>query len=90
MFKKPIQVPPSVPLMNGVFAWDFRQGEFDWDFPNSVDMTLYRKSDIKAIFAALKFKTPNSLEFNWAQHPPANTIGLFSNIRRWSICHSIS
>jgi glycosyltransferase involved in cell wall biosynthesis len=77
MFQKSQAVPPSVPLNNGVFAWDFRKGEIDWSFPNNLDMTLYRKSDLKTWFAELHYKNPNSLEFKWAQHPPGNTIGLY-------------
>jgi hypothetical protein len=76
-FQKPQAVPPSVVLNNGVFAWDFRKAESDWGFPNNLDMTLYRKSDIKKWLTELNYKHPNSLQFNWAQHPPANTIGLY-------------
>jgi len=77
VFQRSQAVPVSVPLNNGVFAWDFRKGESDWGFPNNLDMTLYRKSDLKKWLTELKYKHPNSLEFNWAQHPPANTIGLY-------------
>jgi len=77
MSQKPQAVPSSVPLNNGVFAWDFRKGEYDWGFSNNMDMTLYRKSDIKTWFTELNYKNPNSLEFKWAQHPPENTIGLY-------------
>jgi glycosyltransferase involved in cell wall biosynthesis len=77
MFKKPEPVPPSIPLSNGVYAWDLRFGQDDWAFANSMDMTIYRKADLKKCFTELKYKTPNSLEFIWAHHPPANTIGLY-------------
>jgi len=77
MFQKPLMLPLSVPLNNGVFAWDFCKGELDWGFPNNLDMTLYRKSDLKKWFTELDYKHPNSLEFKWAQHLPANRIGLY-------------
>ncbi|MBF8262945.1 MAG: hypothetical protein HW387_610 [Parachlamydiales bacterium] len=77
MQQKAQSVPPSIPLSNGVFAWDLRKGESDWGFVNSMDMTLYRKADLKKWFTELKYKNPNSLEFNWSQHPPANPIGLY-------------
>jgi glycosyltransferase involved in cell wall biosynthesis len=77
LFQKPQAVPPSVGLNNGVFAWDFRKGESDWSFANNLDMTLYRKSDLKKWLTELNYKHPNSLEFLWAQHPSDNRIGLY-------------
>ena len=77
MWKRPIAVPPSVRLDSGVYAWDFRKGDTDWGFANNLDMTLYRKADLKAPLTTLKYKTPNSLEFIWAQNSSSNTIGLY-------------
>jgi hypothetical protein len=60
----------KLPLLNevesGVFAWNFRGAEYDWGYPNTVDMTLYRKKDIKLIFNHLNYKAPNLLESHWA------------------------
>lgn len=70
-------VPSSVPLMNGVLAWDLKKGEADWGYPNSMDMTVYRKSDLKKWFTELSYKNPNSLEAAWSEHHPANIIGLY-------------
>lgn len=60
-------VPPSIPVASGVFAWDIRTAQSDWAFPNSLDLTLYRKAQLQEAFKKLKYKTPNSLEFTWAK-----------------------
>ncbi len=75
---QPQSLPPSVPIANGVFAWPLELGEADWGFPNSLDMTLYAKESLKKPFAEMKYKTPNSLEYNWAnEYPPTKAIGLY-------------
>ena len=74
----PQLIPPSVPLSSGIYAWNFDEGSYDWGFPNSLDMTLYRKKDLYSCFKNLKFKTPNSLEFSWAnEHKPKGAVGLY-------------
>ncbi|MBS0625725.1 MAG: glycosyltransferase family 2 protein [Verrucomicrobia bacterium] len=76
MIDKPQPVPPMLPLGNGLFAWDKQAAQDDWAFFNTLDMTLYRKSDIKEAFEKLKYKHPNRLEWSWAQNPSKNPIGL--------------
>lgn len=70
-------IPPSIALNNGVFAWDFRDGNSDWATYHSIDMVLYRKSDVISVLTDLKFKTPNSLEKIWAKQPFLNPVGLY-------------
>lgn len=60
------QVPPCNEVEPGVVAWQFSQGMHDWQYPNNVDMTLYRKQDIKRDIQALHFVAPNSFEGAWA------------------------
>ncbi|MDE3045307.1 MAG: glycosyltransferase family 2 protein [Verrucomicrobiota bacterium] len=74
---RPQQVPPSLPLSSGVYAWDTRSAELDWGFPNNLDMTLYRKVDLRKPLTSLRYRHPNSLEFDWAQDPPNKAIGLY-------------
>ncbi len=65
-----LKCPQSLPIMrevkSGVYAWCFAQGQADWQYPHSVDMTLFRKKDIKSAFEALNYTSPNVLEANWA------------------------
>jgi glycosyltransferase involved in cell wall biosynthesis len=71
-------VPKSVDLGKGIYAWNLQAGFTDWDFPNSVDMTLFRKSALKEPLEKMRYKTPNSLEFCFAkEYPPEQEIGLY-------------
>ncbi len=74
---QPQAIPPSFSLGNAAYAWHFQAGQFDWAFPHSLDMTLYRKGDLKTIFEKMKYKTPNQLEWSWAQKGAKSPIGLY-------------
>ncbi len=71
-------VPQSVLLAQRIYAWNIHIGHSDWEFFNTLDMTLYRKKDLKAPFEKMRYKTPNSLEFTWAKEVhPEREIGLY-------------
>jgi hypothetical protein len=71
-------VPESLFLSEGLYAWNLKQGNSDWDFPHTVDMTIYRKKDLKKNFEEMKYKTPNSLEYAWARRRvPEKAIGIY-------------
>ncbi len=75
---QPQKLPPSQSLSGGIYAWDIQTGENDWGFANSLDMTLFRKEQIKEPFTQLKYKTPNSLEYNLAVNAtPKKAMGLY-------------
>ena len=46
----------------GFLSWDFKQAEFDWAYPLSVDGHLFETKDFKIVVEALDFKAPNSFE----------------------------
>ena len=70
-------VPPLHERESGVYAWHFAQGYEDWGYPNTVDMTLYRKRDIKKIITDLAYENPNTLELHWAGNATSRSkIGL--------------
>lgn len=77
----PQQVPPMVQVHKDIYAWEFERGEKDWKYPNTVDMTLYRKKDIMDRFKELEYSNPNLLEGRWAtwwvQHGAPSHFGLF-------------
>lgn len=76
--QKPQETPPSFSLSSGVYAWDIETGKDDWRCANSVDMTLFEKGRLKEAFEKIKFKTPNSLEFNWSnEFFPKGALGLY-------------
>jgi hypothetical protein len=59
-------VPPLTHVADGIYAWQFAQGQHDWGYPNTVDMTLYRKKDIESFFKHGNYNSPNTLEGRWA------------------------
>ena len=62
-------VPPMLPVAENMYAWQFCTGLYDWHYPQTVDMTLYRKEDIRSMFMSMCFRTPNTLEGTWAASP---------------------
>jgi len=71
-------IPPLQVVADGVFAWQFCQAECDWGYPNTVDMTLYRKADIRNFFETVPYEAPNPLEGRWSgyAYQVSNRIGL--------------
>lgn len=58
--------PPLRQVSEDVITWQFKDGQGDWDYPHTVDMTLYRKKDVKPYLFAMAYTTPNTLEGHWA------------------------
>ncbi len=75
------KIPPLTHIYKTIFAWEFESGEKDWHYPNTVDMTLYRKKNLISLFKSLDYTNPNLLEGKWAtwwvQHKAPSPIGLF-------------
>lgn len=59
-----------------VYTWQIKSGIGEWCYPNSLDGSIYLKSDIKNILEALPFNTPNTLEGNWSQYADFNKYAL--------------
>jgi hypothetical protein len=59
-------LPPMKEVSPNVFAWTFGDGIHDWNYPHSVDMTLFRKRDIRKDLVSLNFTNPNTFEGAWA------------------------
>ena len=77
----PQAVPPHEKVHNTICSWEFESGEKDWHYPNTVDMTLYRKKDLLNIMQQLDYTNPNLLEGKWAawwiMHKAPSPRGLF-------------
>ena len=69
-------LPPLVRL-ESAFAWQFKQGEVDWKYPNSLDMVLYRKEEIRKDLLKMPFHNPNTFEDLWDKRAKLKKIGLF-------------
>lgn len=61
------ELPNFESISSDICMWQFNQGEYDWAYPHTVDMTLYRKKDIELDLRYLIYTTPNMLEARWAQ-----------------------
>ncbi len=72
------RVPSLMHMKQGFFAWKFSEGQYDWGYPHTVDMTLYRKKDIESDLRTMKYSAPNLLEAEWAGRARSimNRIGL--------------
>lgn len=74
-------LPPMKQIYKNIFSWEFDSGEKDWCYPNTVDMTLYRKKDLFFLFESLEYTNPNLLEGKWAAwwvlHKVPSSTGLF-------------
>jgi hypothetical protein len=71
------KIPPSWEIEKGIFAWQFKQGEHDWKYPCSVDMSVYKKSEIEEVLSKIDFHNPNLLESRWALKAKYHKIGLY-------------
>jgi len=66
-----------------VCIWRFADGVLDWTYPNTVDMTIYRKEDVQKAFASFHFTMPNTLEGAWASRAGALR-------HRLGICYAVT
>jgi glycosyltransferase involved in cell wall biosynthesis len=80
------KTPIHVHYKDDIYAWIFNQkniGLGDWEYPNSVDMVVYNKKDLKDIYYKIDFKNPNRLEGAWDQNRPSNNhLGLYCDISK--------
>lgn len=58
-------LPKLIPVSDQIVAWSFKDGSYDWRYPNSVDMTIYRKETIMKALQELQYTNPSNLEGNW-------------------------
>jgi hypothetical protein len=45
-----------------ICLWNFEGSEYDWGYPHSLDMTIYRKADLMSLLSNLDYNGPNQLE----------------------------
>lgn len=74
--RQPSPIPKHLSITNDIYIYKFKDGKGDWDYPNSVDMTIYRKADIKKDLEKIPMKNP-SFEGPWAGLANHNKYGLF-------------
>lgn len=70
-------VPTNIKVSECINIYQFKDGSGDWQYPNNVDMTIYRKKDIKSTLQKIKMVHPWSLEGEWYNFSDMNLYGLF-------------
>lgn len=70
------KIPPLQRIAEDMYCWRFCTGEFDWNYPNNLDFTLYRKKEFIDHISKAEFNTPNSLESALMAHADAQAMGL--------------
>lgn len=71
------EVPESIDCGNGIYAWQFEVGEYEWKYPNTLDLTVYKKEEIRTRLSQMKFTSPNTFESRWAQKVDMRKVGLY-------------
>lgn len=59
-------VPAYERVDDAVISWTLGRATYDWGYPNTVDMTVYRKADVVRDFNSFAFTNPNTLEGYWS------------------------
>jgi hypothetical protein len=61
-----------------IYSWNHTKANFDWGYPNNVDMTLYRTATAQQMINTIssRFSSPNKLEYEWSHITPARNICL--------------
>lgn len=66
MRNRDAEQPPLYEMGEDVLLWKSNESPGGWHYPYSLDMSLYRKKDIKRALESLVYQTPNKLEEQWA------------------------
>jgi hypothetical protein len=64
------KLPPFIVDDGSICLWQFAQGIYDWNYPHTVDMTIYRKNLVQRSLHGFDFKHPTLLEGIWASYGP--------------------
>lgn len=72
------QQPPVVLLEDDVYAWKFKDGEFDWRLIHNVNMTLYHKNNVSHYLQDILFSSITELAMAWDKCAiDSEDVGLF-------------
>ena len=77
---RPLVLPPSTRIddMESVYAWKFKDGEYEWRTPFSLSMALYRKKDLFDVFIDASFASCNQFKVALnSAHFDLGSVGLF-------------
>lgn len=69
--------PNSTLFRDDIYLYQFNQATGEWNYPNTLDMTLYRKEDIKFDLLSLNMTRPGNFEGDWSLISKSDKKGLF-------------
>ena len=64
-YNLPLDLPAFTYITDDICLFSFEGNKSYWAYPNTVDMTVYKKDIILPILKELKFTSPNRLESVW-------------------------
>ncbi|MEM8728206.1 MAG: hypothetical protein AAGE99_05880, partial [Chlamydiota bacterium] len=70
-------IEKRIPIRKGVYGWQFSSMAGEWGGPNSIQMTLFKKDDIRSDFLCMKFHNPNVLQALWNESADLSGVGLY-------------
>lgn len=68
----PMNSPQQVPngaVNSGYFVWGWKDAQYDWGYPFSVDGHIFRRHEIESWTSHLSFKNPNQFESEMLKIP---------------------
>ncbi len=77
MFINPTPLPEYNLVDNNICMYTFNNSCGDWRYPNTVDMTIYKKEDIKNDLLTINMVNPTTFEYYWHHLSDYNKKGLF-------------
>ena len=66
---RPLRLPSMVEFENGVCAWQFKDGEYEWAAANCLAAALYSKTMFMRTVTDLCFDSIDELESAWCRYP---------------------
>lgn len=79
MTKRNNAVPPFQQVSSDIISFDYSTAQGEWNYPNNVDMTIYKKSNIRAVMQSLLITNPWDLEGRWSAKRSSNHQALCFN-----------
>ena len=77
MHIKPVPLPECDLVQDDIYAYTFNNSCGDWRYPNTVDMTIYKKEEIRKDLLSINMSHPNTLEYYWYNLSDYSKKGLF-------------
>jgi len=71
-----LKMPAVEYVERDIIKFKFKDGIGDWGYPHTVDMALFKKSNLESFFRNHAYSSPNTLEASWAARASSNEYAL--------------